>query len=105
MTQKSSYFLFKQFYCLMQPKKKSILNLLEKVGSPLNTNQIAEILKFDHKITSSHLLELAELRLITSVLKQNKKGRPSKFYQLAKTRDGSIKVKKVRQKIIKVLNQ
>ena len=105
MTVKSSYFLFKQFYCLMQTKKTAILNLLEKVGSPLNTNQIAQVLKFDYKITSSHLLELAEIGFITSVLKQNKKGRASKFYQLAKTRDGSIKVKKVRQKIIKVLNQ
>ena len=101
----SSYFLFKQFYCLMQPKKQQILKLLEKVGSPLNTNQIAEILKFEHKITSSHLIELSKLGFVTSVLKQNKIGKPSKFFQLAKTRDGSIKVKKVKQKIIKVLNQ
>jgi len=101
----SSYFLFKQFYCLMQPKKQQILKLLEKVGSPLNTNQIAEILKFEHKITSSHLIELAELRFVTSIRKPNKIGGTSKFYQLTKTRDGSIKVNKVKQKIIKVLNQ
>jgi len=100
----TSILLFKQFYCLMQPKKQAILNLLEEVGSPLVVNQIAEILKLDHRITSSHLKELAELRFVSSLRKQNRIGKTSKFYQLTKTRDGSLKVKRVKQKIIRALN-
>jgi len=104
---RSSILLFKQFYCLMQPKKQAILNLLERVGSPLNTQQIADIIKLDHKTTGFHLIDLSELGFLTSVLKQKTKRtrRAIKFYQLAKSRDGSIKVKNARQKILKVLNQ
>ena len=104
---RSSILLFKQFYCLMQPKKQAILNLLERVGSPLNTQQIADIIKLDHKTTGFHLIDLGEIGFVTSILKLKTKRtrRAIKWYSLAKSRDGSIKVKKARQKILKVLNQ
>jgi len=91
--------LVRQFYCLMQPNKRKIVEILTKSKKPLYIREIAKKLKLTHRTTSYHLLDLMEFGFVAFVLGENKTNRMSKYYKV------TPKVYKVKQKIIKELSK
>jgi len=91
--------IIRQFYCLMQPKKRAILNALNKSKKPLYINEIAKKIKLNHRTTAFHLVDLMQFGFVTSKYELNKLGRGSRFFET------TSKVKQVKQKLIKVLQQ
>lgn len=89
----------RQFYCLMQPKKKQIIKMIEKAGKPLYINQIAKEMKVNHRTVSFHLTDLENFGFLKSKFQINPDGRGSRFYNITK------KIYSAKQKIIEELSE
>ncbi len=89
----------KQFYCLMKPKKKHIIKIIEKAGEPLYITEIAKEMKMNNRSVSFHLNELENFGFVSSEFHMNRDGRGSRFYNITK------KIYSVKQKIIEELSE
>jgi len=84
----------RQFYCLMQPRKKQIIKLIEQAGKPMYINEIAKYMKINHRTVSFHLTDLENFGFLKSKFEINPDGRGSRFYNITK------KIYSTKQKII-----
>ncbi len=89
----------RQFYCLMQPRKKQMIKLIEQSGKPMYINEIASKMKINHRTVSFHLTDLENFGFLKSKFKVNEQGRGSRFYNITK------KIYDVKQKIIEELSE
>lgn len=91
--------IIRQFYCLMQPRKKQIIKIIEGSGEPVYINEIAKKMKINHRTVSFHLTDLENFGFVKSEFKINKDGRGARFYNITK------KIYSVKQKIIEELSE
>jgi len=89
----------RQFYCLMQPRKKQIIKIIEGSGEPMYINEIAKRMKINHRTVSFHLTDLENFGFLKSKFQINPDGRGSRFYNITK------KIYAVKQKIIEELSE
>lgn len=89
----------RQFYCLMQPRKKQIIKIIEGSGKPMYINEIAKKMKINHRTVSFHLTDLENFGFLKSKFEINPDGRGSRFYNITK------KIYAVKQKIIEELSE
>jgi len=89
----------RQFYCLMQPRKKQIIKIIEGSGQPMYINEIAKRMKINHRTVSFHLTDLENFGFLKSKFEVNPDGRGSRFYNITK------KIYAVKQKIIEELSE
>ncbi len=89
----------RQFYCLMQPRKKQIIKIIEGSGEPMYINEIAKKMKINHRTVSFHLTDLENFGFLKSKFQINADGRGSRFYNITK------KIYDVKQKIIEELSE
>jgi len=83
----------------MQPRKRAILQSLIESPRPLYINEIAKKIKLHHRTTAFHLVDLTQFGFVKSKFEMNAQGRGVKFFQV------TPKVKEIKQKIIKVLQE